>query len=276
MKFFKGLQLLCSNPKSFFARLRQIMVIRWTRKRLKALHSGNEDTLWVAYDGMEFPFHPGSHDEQEILYHAFFREWFQATEKLFASHVKPGHTVVDVGANMGFTSLVLSWLVGATGRVHSFEPGRSMFGRLEQLVRRNHLAQVVLHPVGCGAQAEKLTLKIPASSGNASLRLATEMEGEVRLSETVVIEPLDDSLGDQFSQLHFLKIDTEGFEIDVLRGAARTIQRLRPVIFIELSSEYRDSSAASIEWLTSHGYSFPVWPDLDQCRNGDNFFAIPL
>ena len=252
-----------------------MIVLSQTRKRLRALSQSDGKTVWAVYDGIRFPCQPASHDEQEILYHAFFREWFQTTEKVFAPYVKSGQTVVDVGANIGFTTLVLSRLVGATGRVHSFEPGRSMFTRLQQVVAQNQLSQVSLHPVGCGAQREQLTLQIPASSGNASLRLSSDDATGITSSEAVSIEVFDDYLGDQLTEWHFLKIDTEGFEIDVLRGAARTIERLRPVIYIELSQEYRDSSAAAIEWLTSHGYTFPVWPDLNTCRNGDNFFAMP-
>lgn len=275
MKLFNGLQLLCSKPKSFFARLRQMMVVSHTRKRLRALSRRGEKAVWAVYDGIKFPFQPTGNDEQEILYHAFFREWFRDTETVFAPYVKSGQTVVDVGANMGFTTLVLSRLVGAGGKVHSFEPGLSMFTRLQQVAAQNHLSQVTLHPVGCGARKEQLMLQIPASSGNASLRLSPDDATGVTSSEAVSIDVFDDYLGDQLLEWHFLKIDTEGFEIEVLRGAARTIERLHPVIYIELSQEYRDSSAAAVEWLTARGYTFPVWPDLSTCRNGDNFFALP-
>lgn len=252
------------------------MVVRRTRIRLNALSNREGGTAWADYHGLKFPYHPDCQDEQETLYHAFFREWFQDTKRLFEPYVKPGQTVIDVGANMGFTTLVLARLVGAEGRVHSFEPGASMFSRLQDLVRQNKLEQVELHQVGCGSRQERLTLKIPSSSGNASLRLPEDMSAEIKRTETVTIEPLDDHLGSHLSQLHFIKIDTEGFEIDVLRGAERTIAKFHPVICIELSAEYRDSSAASIEWLLARNYMFPVVPDLDQCRNGDNFIAIPL
>jgi len=275
-KLSKGLQLLCSNPKHFIARLGQIVALDLTRKRLRSLTLENNATLWVNYDTVLFPYHPAVQDEQEVLYHAFFREWFQETMRLFGPHVKPGQTVIDVGANMGFTTLVLARLVGGEGKVHSFEPGASMFSRLQELVRQNKLEQVELHQVGCGSRQEKLMLKIPISSGNASLRLPEDMSAEIKKTEMVSIETLDEHLGNQLSQLHFIKIDTEGFEIDVLRGAARTIERLRPIVCIELSAEYRESSAASIEWLLSRNYKFLVAPDLNQCRNGDNFIAIPL
>jgi len=275
MKVLKGIKLLFSNPLSFVERLRQIIVVARTRRRLEALGRKSDGMVWVAYGDVEFPYHTNTADEQELLYHAFFQEWFKATEVQFAEHVKPGDTVIDVGANMGFITLVLSRLVGSSGKVLSFEPGGSMFTKLKELVGRNNLAQVELHHMGCGDKSDKLTLSIPASSGNASLRLSPHISDEVRCTESVVIEPLDAVIGDRLSQLHFLKIDTEGFEIDVLRGAERTIDRLLPIIYIELSKEYLDSSAASIAWLTAHGYTFPVHPDLEQCRNGDNFFVIP-
>jgi hypothetical protein len=128
--------------------------------------------------------------------------------------------------------------------------------------------------MACGRRRETLDLTIPVSSGNASLRPTREIAHATRLTEEVAVLPLDEALPG-LSRLDFLKIDTEGFEIDVLMGAENTIRKHRPVIYIELSAEYHESSRTAIDWLQERGYVFSIPPDLNEARNGDNFLVFP-
>lgn len=229
--------------------------------------------VWLRYGDNEFAYH-GDEDGQEVIYHMHFDEWFKASHDLFADYIRPGDTVVDVGGNLGFTTLVFSRLAGGSGRVHTFEPGPRMFAKLSGMASRNELTNVTLHHCGCGSKSESLVLNIPASSGNASLRPTDEVLATVKHQDTVQIRPLDDELAG-LEALAFIKVDTEGFEIDVLRGAEKLIQRFRPVIYIELSQEYQKSSRESVSWLKERGYVFDVEPDLSSAHNGDNFIVRP-
>jgi FkbM family methyltransferase len=274
MKATTGLRLLLTHPKSFLYRARDILINRRIESKLKRLATTQGQDIWETHCGIDFLF-SNDGDAQEILYHANFKQWYEKTHDQFSRWLRPGNVAVDVGANMGFTSVVISQLVGPDGIVHSFEPSPRIYEKLKKIIDRNHLANVHCHHRGCGRRTEWLELWTPESSGNASLRPAAEIVGRTLRKDVVEIRAIDEDLGPKLQRLDFLKIDTEGFEIDVLAGGANTIARHQPVIYIELSAEYRESSQSSIEWLKSRDYVFTKEPNLDQAHNGDNFFAVP-
>lgn len=231
-------------------------------------------TLWIDYKWMRLPFH-GDGDKQELYYHLDGAEWWRNEWQLLAPYVKPGAVIVDVGANLGFLTALFSKLTGATGQVHSFEPSPVIFAKLREVVTMNALKNVLLHNKGCGEQQGSLKLHITKSSGNSSLRLRPELAAEVRDTQNVEIVRLDDYLTSELTRLDFLKIDTEGFEDSVIAGAMKILDRFRPVIYLELTSEYLEPSRRAVALLKSLGYYFPVEPMLEQCHNGENFIAMP-
>jgi hypothetical protein len=113
------------------------------------------------------------------------------------------------------------------------------------------------------------------SSGNSSLRSADEITGNVKEVQVVKVVVLDEYLGERLSRLDLIKIDTEGFEDRVLKGARRLLRRFKPVVYIELSAEFRDSSKRAVRILKEEGYRFEVEPDLSASHKGDNFIARP-
>jgi hypothetical protein len=92
---------------------------------------------------------------------------------------------------------------------------------------------------------------------------------------TVRIVRLDDFLDPRVQRLDFLKIDTEGYEPEVLSGAVGLLKRFRPVIYIELGSYFADSSTKAIDILKNLEYTFPKTMDPDNPNSGANFFALP-
>lgn len=120
-----------------------------------------------------------------------------------------------------------------------------------------------------------MVLYRPLSSGRATLRPDARMKESVREQQTVRIVKLDEFLGPKLTRLDFLKIDTEGFEDDVLAGAPELLKRFMPVVYIELSSHYLTSSEKAVGILRSHGYTFDREIDLGKSYSGDNFFALP-
>ena len=112
-------------------------------------------------------------------------------------------------------------------------------------------------------------LLVPASSGNATIqRDGARPEGAWR--EVIIqIDTLDSVILPQIAKLDLLKIDTEGFEDQVLAGAEELIARHRPLIYIELAQEYADASARAVAWLQSRGYKFDREVDLAKVRNAN-------
>lgn len=150
-----------------------------------------------------------------------------------------------------------------------------VYSRLVEVIRKNELSNVECFNMGCGTGPRTEMLMVPVSSGNATIRReGVTLHGPVK-EVSIKIDSLDHVALPLVSRLDFLKIDTEGFEDQVLLGAEKLISRFQPVIYIELSQEYSESSRRAITWLREHGYVFETEPDLADAHNGDNFIAFP-
>ncbi|HEX3717551.1 MAG TPA: FkbM family methyltransferase [Verrucomicrobiae bacterium] len=240
------------------------LYIRW-----RAAHK----TLWVDYGWMRLPFH-GDGDMQEVFYHLNGNQWWRAERALLSRYLKPGHVAVDVGANLGFVAGILSNLVGPEGRVHSFEPSPTIHAKLVEVIQANAYANVSTYNVGCGESEGRMTLHCAASSGNSTLRSGIDPKLKIRSTQDVRIVRLDDFLATKLTRLDLLKIDTEGFEDSVLAGTVGLLQKFKPAVYVELSSEYLSSSQRAVKVLQENGYFFEQEPQLKQCHNGENFLAF--
>ena len=151
--------------------------------------------------------------------------WEPLETSLFLEHVKEGDTIVDVGANIGYYTVLGAQAVGSSGRVYAFEPDPSSFGYLERNVEVNGYKNVVL-------EQKALTNK----PGTLRLYLATSNLGDHRIYPTgdrayVEVEgvTLDDYLEGLERNVDFIKIDTQGAEVVILEGMRKTLERNRGV-----------------------------------------------
>lgn len=244
---------------------------RW---RLEFLHRLKGGTLWTRRGGYWLPFHADG-DLQEIQYQIDGDLWFQYETERLRDYLPKGGVVVDVGANLGFTALLFAKQVGPGGRIFAFEPSPAVYAKLLQVMEKNQLSNVQCFNLGCGRARSRETLLVPASSGNATIRRNDVQLAEPSRELTIEIDALDHVILPLTPKIDLLKIDTEGFEDQVLAGAEELVTRDRPVIYLELSGEYGAASARAIAWLRERGYTFERDPDLASAHNGDNFLAIP-
>ena len=244
---------------------------RW---RLGLLHRLKGGTVWTRRGGYWLPFHADG-DVQEIQYQLEGELWFKYETERLRDYLPKGGVVIDVGANLGFTALLFAKHVGPDGQIFAFEPSPPVYAKLLQVVEKNQLGNVQCFNLGCGMERRRETLLVPASSGNATIRRTGLPSLEACREIDVEIDTLDHLILPLTTKVDFLKIDTEGFEDQVLAGAEEVVARYRPVVYIELSQEYGDSSARAIAWLRARGYTFTRDPDLASAHNGDNFLAIP-
>ena len=168
--------------------------------------------------------------------------------------LKAGDTVLDVGANFGVISLLMSKLVGPTGRVLAFEPNPDLETLLAcTFYKRDNIKH---YPVALGETRSQMTLHIPRGNyGGASLLDATANFSHI--SHLVDVHKLDDILKSKTaSHVSFMKLDVEGFEAKVLRGAAHTLQSDRPVVVFETS--YGNCDA--LDLLAASDYRFLTLP----------------
>jgi FkbM family methyltransferase len=154
----------------------------------------------------------------------------------FAKQIRPGMTVYDVGANKGQMTLLFAALVGAAGRVVSFEPAPPEFASLERNVGLNRFDQV--RPVRAAASdvAGDLVFLYETAYSSRGKVLGVEPTcgpREVRQTVTVQGLPLDTVLATERPP-HLVKIDVEGGGAAVLRGSRDLLEQVRPDIYIEL------------------------------------------
>ena len=150
--------------------------------------------------------------------------------------VRPGDVVLDIGANIGLVTFILSSIVGSEGLVHAFEPNPEMCLLIEQAIARNSVKNIVLHHVALGAKDGDLTLYVPSgNAGAASLITARQVPDSKTM--IVPVHTLSSIMADQpIDHIRLVKLDVEGFEPEVLRGAAELFARRPPdTILFELN-----------------------------------------
>jgi FkbM family methyltransferase len=161
---------------------------------------------------------------------------FENAELRFVERfLKPGMTVVDVGAHHGLYTLLASKLVGPTGKVIAFEPSPRERQRLTQHLRLNGLKDVQVETCALGSDegSAELYLADGANDWCNSLRKPVESAS----SRVVVqVHRLDDMLSrSKLRKVDFLKLDVEGAELDTLKGASKLLsENLRPVVLVEV------------------------------------------
>ena len=158
--------------------------------------------------------------------------WEGWMHKYFERYAR-GSTALDIGANIGTHTVVLAELADY---VHAFEPQPAVFDLLKRNVAANGAANVTCHQLGLGerngtAIVEEQLLRGGLNVGGA--RLVEGADGQVR------IVPLDSlAVG---GRIGFIKLDVEGFECAVLRGARQTIAAHQPVLIVEDHTWHKDA-----------------------------------
>jgi FkbM family methyltransferase len=156
--------------------------------------------------------------------------WAQSETRLFRELIKPGMTVIDVGANIGYFSLLASTLVGPDGRVHAFEPDPVNFGLLRKSVRLNHASNIKIVQAALSSSDESIQLFL--NSDNKGDHRIWEATGESRTKITVRAMTLDQYLNETATAADFIKIDVQGAEGQVLEGMEETLAQAPPTYLI--------------------------------------------
>jgi len=185
---------------------------------------------------------------------------------------RPGAVAYDLGANVGYTTLLLARAVAPGGRVFAFEPLETNLERLRRAVARNGLEAVVsVVPCAVGARRGREMFLVHASGGMGRLESATGRREKFEASIAVEAVTLDDFV---FGQGHpapsVVKIDLEGGEVESLQGARRLLRETRPVLLVELHGP--SAAAEVVRLLGSAGYGVHVmsrgYPMLEPDRAG--------
>jgi FkbM family methyltransferase len=183
----------------------------------------NIETIFVLFNRLYKSYFP----LYKLFYFAYKRYSDRDKISLIKSHVKPGMTVLDVGANIGFYTILLSQSVGKDGAVYAFEPDEDNFKYLKQLTR--NLGNIKLVQAACGEKNETAYLY---KSEKLNVDHHVYKSGESRKKVEVKMISVDEFLKNEKNGFGFVKIDVQGYECSVFKGMKETLARSSNALII--------------------------------------------
>ena len=195
---------------------------------------------WLSSEWYEF--RPGlwmQLDARDLIQQTILLEgvWDPLLTRFIESTLRPGDVFIDVGAHVGYFTLLASRRVGTTGRVLSIEPNPSTLDQLQQNIERSRLPNVQVEHTACGESREvvRLYLHTATNSSMASLSTANATGGGAVDVPCTTLDQLCRERG--LARVNVVKIDVEGAELSVLRGMKEIMRDSRPIIVIELEPQ---------------------------------------
>lgn len=166
---------------------------------------------------------------RELLVHGIHEP---LTTEIMKRELKPGQVIIDVGANIGYYALLEAKTVGKRGRIYALEPAPENLELLRRNVKANGCDNIEIFHAAAGARSEMGTIYLSKSHNQHAL--IKENVGGVVGSMPIRVFALDDFLeGKPYPSL--IRMDVEGFELDILRGLKKTIAKGKPLkLFIEI------------------------------------------
>lgn len=162
------------------------------------------------------------------------RRWDPHVEACIRTILRPGQTAVDVGANLGYFTAVLAQCVGPAGRVWSFEPVPETYELLTLCASLNDYAQVTPIRAALGAAEGEIEITYDRRHSGIATMHPDHVAGDTQRVEIRSLDTLV-SNGEVHRRPDLIKVDVEGHELDVLRGARNTIAEASPAIVFELN-----------------------------------------
>lgn len=180
-------------------------------------------------------------------------------------HIRPGSVALDIGANIGVCSYAMLRRAGA---VHAFEPHPTCVSVLRALAARQ--PRLSVHDVALSDAEGSLRFYVPVVDGR-EVTEATSLQPIEAPSRTIeaAVRSVDSF---DFRDVSVIKIDVEGHEDAVLRGAENTLRREHPVLVIELEERHRSRPIGeTVAWLASRGYRGFWFDDLRTRQPAETF-----
>jgi len=169
-------------------------------------------------------------------WHKYFESNYEGDNISFLKNVcQEGMTVIDVGAHLGLVTIVAAKQVGSSGRVYSFEPTNETFLVLQRMLKLNQVEDIVrCVPKVVSDSNEPVDFFIDENFGSNSNSIVKRSDKKRRLQYTEAIKIDSFVDGNQISGVILIKIDAEGAELNVLKGAEITLSRFRPFVILAI------------------------------------------
>jgi FkbM family methyltransferase len=190
---------------------------------------------------------------------ALYREgiWEADVTKVITRCTATGMVAVDVGADIGYYTLLLARAVGPSGTVIAFEPIPDARRLLEQNIRTNNYRNVRVSSFGLATVEGESVLEAPLERSRLAMGKAEPSAGDL----VVKLRRFDDLRNDiGVHRIDIVKIDVEGAEHEVLQGMTATLRADRPILIIEVHHEmlplFGSTTVAFLSWLGDLGYEY--------------------
>jgi FkbM family methyltransferase len=194
-----------------------------------------------------------------VDWHFYFGFEEKEHQYLYSS-LKADDVVFDVGANIGLVAIQLADKV-QKGKVYAFEPFIENFERMKENLSFNDIENLNPFNLGFSEGEEEVSFFAPEAKNSGMVSVNPSKLGETHLTTLdIFIE------NNAIDRLSLIKLDVEGYEQKVLRGAKNTLDSFRPKLFVELNhrhlKRYGDSASGLVALIESHGYR------CTNCSNG--------
>lgn len=193
---------------------------------------------------------------------------------IISKYLKPGMTYIDIGANIGQHSMYAASIVGQHGKVHAYEPIPKIYEQLLRSSSANTYEDIIhAHNYALGEKESVEILNVSKDIGGSSL---VNQNDETEEKIQVVIKKGDDELL-ALSRVDMIKIDVEGYELEVLQGIKETLFKYQPVLLLEYSGQFYKNNTDKhgikiLTLLTECGYSlYDIEDDMSVIKNIHTF-----
>jgi FkbM family methyltransferase len=205
--------------------------------------------------------------------------------------LRPGDVFYDIGANVGFFSLIAGRIVGESGSVCAFEPHPQNASAVRENVGLNGFKNVRLSEIAIGRGSRSDELLMTAWDGGGTLATSVAQPAALVGRTAVQVWSLDDYIeAEQLPRPTFVKIDVEGAEMEVIEGMSKTIARDKPILIYEVDDgdeeafqrRWAELDAAvskfgyevlhledgypALNWHVGHSLAIPCLPDGSQAN----------
>ncbi len=253
------------------------MARRLTQENPRSLliEQQEELSLYRTVSGDLFWLDPSGYVGRCIVESGVFEPW---STKVVHALVKSGGTVLDVGANIGYYTVLLSRLAGRDGRILAFEPTANFRKILSMNIAVNNLNNVEVIPAGLSDKSQKLDIYLTVDTATlhpSDSKKETDRKNDSN-REVIELITLDDYIRrNPLERIDFIKIDVDGHEPSILRGAWETLEKYHPVVLLEVNhvSYHRAGYAAWDLYREIKGKGWYVYREdgLKEVLNEDDF-----
>ena len=170
---------------------------------------------------------------------------------------KAGDIVLDVGTNVGYTLAKLAIAVGDAGSVYGFEPDRKNYEMSKKTIALNNISNVKLENIGFGHKVGNFVLVEDTPSNRGKNRItSTVLDRPSSIIDVLTLDHWAEKA--EPTKINLIKIDVEGYELNVLKGGRNTLLKFRPTLFIELDDEnlkiQQQSASELVKFIEELGY----------------------